>query len=81
MELKAVARKWGSSIAVVIPKDLAAQKQIREDDEIVISVRRIEPKAGILFGKFSRPRISTQKIKDEARGGWVSSSDKKRWRL
>ena len=81
MDIKAVTRKWGNSIAVVIPKELVERQQIHEDEEIVIRVERMRPKAGVLFGRFPElKRTPTQQLKDDARRGWESASDRKRWR-
>ena len=81
MEIKALTRKWGNSIAVIIPKAVADEQRIRKDEEIMISVEKSRPKAGALFGRFPELRkTSTQQLKDEARRGWESASDRKRWR-
>jgi len=69
MEIKTKARKWGSSIAVVLPKALVDAKKIRENDEIVLEVKKM-PLAGEFFGKFPHWKRPTQKIKDEMRAGW-----------
>ena len=79
MEIKTVARRWGSSIGVIIPKEVVEAKNIREDDEIVIRVEKNRPKAGELFGLLKGWKKSTQKIKDEMRRGWESDSDRKQW--
>jgi len=71
MEIKTIARKWGSSLAVIIPKEVAEKKQLKENSEITITVSKVRPKAGILFGKFPNWNgKSTQQIKDEMREGW-----------
>ncbi len=81
MQIKAVTRKWGNSIAVVIPKELVERQQIHEDEEIIIRVEKKRPRAGVLFGRFPELKITpTQQLKDEVRRGWESSSDRKRWR-
>jgi len=84
MEVKTRARKWGSSLAVIIPKEIAKERKIEENSEIVITIERAKPRAGVLFGKFPRlKRWSTQELKDEARRGWESDSDRereKRWK-
>lgn len=69
MEIKAIAKKWGSSIAVIIPKEVVDKKKIRENEEITIEVKK-KPLAGELFGKFSGWKKSAQQIKDEMRAGW-----------
>ena len=70
MEIKTKTRKWGSSIAVILPKSLVDEKKIRENEEITIEVKN-RPLVGDLFGKFPRKSKRTaQEIKDEARKGW-----------
>ena len=69
MEIKTKARKWGSSLAVILPKALVEDRKIRENDEIVIEIKQL-PLAGEFFGKFPQWKKPTQKIKDEMRAGW-----------
>lgn len=81
MEVKTIARRWGSSIAVVIPKEVADMQRIKENSEITITIQRQRPIAGEMFGLFSRASKKTaQQIKDEIRSGWESESDRKRWK-
>lgn len=69
MEIKTKARKWGSSLAVILPKALVDTKKIKENEEIVIEIKKM-PLAGEFFGKFPHWKKPTQKIKDEMRAGW-----------
>lgn len=78
MEIKAITRKWGNSIAVVIPNEVVQRERIREDQEIVITLERKRPKAGVLFGFLKDWKKSAQEIKDEARKGWFSGTDRER---
>ena len=83
-EIKAITRKWGNSIAVVIPKEVVERQRIKEDEEVTIAIDKKRPKAGVLWG-FGKDRFkkSAQQIKDELRIGWLSESDKereKKWR-
>ena len=84
MEIGAIARKWGSSLAVILPKSLVDAKKIKENDEIMIRVEKKRPLVRDLFGKFPRKSNKTgQEIKDELRDGWSSYSDRereKRWK-
>jgi len=81
MEIKTIAKKWGSSIGIIIPKEVVDAKRIKENDEIVIEVKT-RPLAGNLFGRFPEltSRRSAQELKDEAREGWLSDSDRERER-
>ena len=69
MEVKTIARKWGNSIAVILPKNIVETNKIRENDEITIEVKK-RVLAGEMFGKFPHWKRSTQEIKDDARRGW-----------
>lgn len=70
MEIKTKARKWGSSLAVILPKNIVDTQRIHENDEITISVEK-RLLASELFGKFPRlSKKSAQELKDEARKGW-----------
>lgn len=84
MEIKAVAKRWGSSIGIIIPKEVVEARRIKENDEITIEVKKDKPKAGVMFGRFPRKSgKSAQEIKDEMRRGWESDSDRKereRWK-
>ena len=69
MEIKAEAKKWGSSLAIILPKKIVDEQKIRESDELVIEIKK-RPLAGELFGKFPNWKKPTQKIKDDMRKGW-----------
>ncbi|HUS50721.1 MAG TPA: AbrB/MazE/SpoVT family DNA-binding domain-containing protein [Candidatus Paceibacterota bacterium] len=71
MEVKTKAKKWGSSIGIILPKAVVEAKKIRENDEIIIEIKN-RPLAGELFGKFPEWKSgkSAQEIKDEMRRGW-----------
>lgn len=80
MEIKVRAKRWGSSIGVIIPKDIIESKKIKENDEFTIEITK-RPLAGEFFGRLKgKLRKSAQEIKDEMREGWMSDSDKERWK-
>ena len=76
-EIRTITRKWGNSIAVVIPNDVVNKQHIKENTQVTITIEKARPKAGALWGllkgKITKP---TQQIKDELREGWMSDSDK-----
>lgn len=79
MEIRAITRRWGNSIAVVLPREVLKEQRIKEDEEIVVRVEKVRPKAGVMFGRFPElKKTPTQQLKDEARQGWESSPDR-RW--
>lgn len=85
MEIEAITRKWGNSIAVIIPNDFVLREGIRENQAIKIEVKKKKPKAGVLFGFAPElKKWSTQELKDDAKRGWESDSDRerdKKWKI
>ena len=66
--INALARKWGDSIAVIIPHEIVRMENIKPNDQVKISIER-EDDLSDLFGKF-KSKKSPQKLKDESRKGW-----------
>lgn len=70
MELRTKTRKWGSSLAVILPKALTEMKNIRENEEVIVEVKK-PLLAREVFGMFPRTSKKTaQQIRDEMRSGW-----------
>lgn len=70
MQIETIAKKWGSSIGVILPKSVVEANKIRENDKIIIEIKR-PVIAKDLFGKYPRKSSKTaQELKDEAREGW-----------
>jgi antitoxin component of MazEF toxin-antitoxin module len=61
-------RKWGDSMAVIIPHDVAKAERINVDDIIHLNIHK-EHDLSDLFGKF-KTRKTPQQLKDESRNGW-----------
>ncbi|MBI2631602.1 hypothetical protein HYW75_01210 [Candidatus Pacearchaeota archaeon] len=80
MEIETLTRKWGNSIAIILPARAAEQEKIKENERVVAKIEKKNPLLvkdvfGMLKGKFTK---SAQEIKDEMRAGWFSASDRKR---
>ena len=70
MEIETIAKRWGSSLGVILPKSVVEARKIREDDRVVIEIIN-KPIAKQFFGRFKRKfKKSAQELKDEARKGW-----------
>lgn len=78
IELEAIPRRWGNSLAVIIPADVVEKQSIVENKPIRIRLENSRPQAGVLWGlaegKITR---SAQEIKNELRVGWMSATDRK----
>lgn len=70
MEIKTKPRKWGNSLAIILPKVVVDANMIRENQEITIELKE-RPTAKEIFGMFPRHKWrDAQEIKDEMRKGW-----------
>ena len=70
MEIKTTTRKWGNSLAVILPKSMIEKQKIKENEDIIIEVKKYVI-TGDFFGKFPRKSKKTaQEIKNEMRKGW-----------
>ena len=60
-------RKWGSSLGIIIPKEVVEELKLRENQEIIIDVKPKENPLKELFGsaKLSKP---TEQLLKEIRG-------------
>jgi len=66
--VECVPRKWGNSLGVTIPKDVAEREGISEGKPVRI-ILNAKPDLRSIFGtaKFSK---SAQEMKDEERRAW-----------
>ena len=69
MEVETKTRRWGSSIGVIIPKEIIDKQNIKENENIFISVKK-KLLVSDVFGALKGWKRSTQEIKDELRKGW-----------
>lgn len=75
--INAIPRRWGNSIAIIIPADVVENQKIIENEPLKITVEKKRPKAGVLWGYLKDWKTPTQQLKDEARAGWMSATDLK----
>ena len=71
MEIRTIAKRWGSSIGIILPKEVVDENKIRENEEVIIEIKKPVSVKG-LFGKYPewKSKKTTQELKDEARRGW-----------
>lgn len=67
-DVETIARKWGDSIAVIIPKEVVQQEHIMPSDILHLQVHK-EYDLSNVFGKF-RTKKTPQELKDESRKAW-----------
>lgn len=71
MEIETLTRKWGNSIAVIIPAQIAEQEKIKENEKVTV---KIEKKKKVIvkdvFGLLPDWKKPTEEILKEARKGW-----------
>ena len=62
-------RRWGSSLGVVIPSDVARKLHLQPGDDIFLDVQR---SSGVFeaFASLRDWKVDTQKLKNDLRRGW-----------
>ena len=68
-------KKWGSSMAVIIPREILRNQNIREGDDVAINIFKKGDLSDI-FGTL-KAKLTGQQLKDMARKDWESASDRK----
>ena len=65
---RARLRQWGSSLGIVVPREVVKELRLEAGREVVIEIDR----AGIeeAFGSLKDWAVDPQKLKDELRRGW-----------
>lgn len=65
-EIRATVRRWGSSLATVLPPEILRRQSIREGDEVLLDVRKANRPEDV-FGLLAARRMDPQAIKDRLR--------------
>lgn len=71
MEVEAIAKKWGSSIGFVIPKEVVEKEKIKPNSKVKFEIIKVTDISDT-FGKLKR-KVSGQEFKDRARAGWQNA--------
>ena len=71
MEVEAIAKKWGSSIGFVIPKEVAEKEKIKPNSKVKFDIIKVTDISDT-FGRLKR-KVSGQEFKDRARAGWQNA--------
>ena len=66
MTIEVEVRRWGNSMAVILPKEFVKERNLKEGERFFMhAVKKVDPK---MFGILKRT-VSGQEFKDEVRKG------------
>ncbi len=69
MELELKTKKWGSSLGIIIPRNIVVKEQIDAGQKIIVEIKK-KPKMSDIFADLSNWARSTDEIKKEMKEGW-----------
>ncbi|MCI4371795.1 MAG: AbrB/MazE/SpoVT family DNA-binding domain-containing protein [Thermoplasmata archaeon] len=64
---RARVRRWGSSLGIIVPSEIAKRLHLKAGDEIVIEIDKADIKEA--FGSLKHWTVDPQKLKDKIRSG------------
>ncbi len=76
MAIQVKTKKWGNSIAIIIPSDTIAEMNIKPNEEVVVEIERKRNVLMELFGSGKQGKKSTKQILEEFR---EATPDSKWW--
>ncbi|MBI2146352.1 AbrB/MazE/SpoVT family DNA-binding domain-containing protein [Candidatus Woesearchaeota archaeon] len=68
-DVECVARKWGNSLGIIIPKDIVTEENLAENEKIVVTFKK-KHKAKEFFGMLPDWKQPTSELKHEMKKGW-----------
>ncbi|MFH1637465.1 MAG: AbrB/MazE/SpoVT family DNA-binding domain-containing protein [Candidatus Woesearchaeota archaeon] len=68
MATEVIVKKWGNSLAVILPKEFVGEKKLKPNDKLLLEAVKVGDLRP-LFGTL-KTKLSAQKLKDIAREGW-----------
>ena len=68
MASQTILKKWGNSLAVIIPREIAREKNLSEEDKVSIEIFK-QADFSDVFGTL-KTKVSGQEFKDEVKKGW-----------
>jgi antitoxin component of MazEF toxin-antitoxin module len=68
-EIECAVKRWGNSLGIVIPKDVADGEHISENERIVVEIKK-KHLAKEFFGILAGWKRPTEAIKESMREGW-----------
>ena len=69
MAVQVNLKRWGNSLAVIVPSKIIEEKNLKENDTIFVEVVK---KADLskIFGTIRKRKMTGQEFKDMVREGW-----------
>lgn len=65
MAVKVIARKWGNSIGIIIPKETVEKEGIKEKEEIFVEIQKEKPLlVKDMLGKLKLKKTTKQLLKE-----------------
>ena len=69
MAVETKLKKWGNSMAIIVPSSLVEKRKLKENDTILVEIVK-EANLSEISRLIKKRKISGQEAKDEARRGW-----------
>ncbi len=68
-EIQCTTKRWGSSLGIIIPKEIVDNEHLKEHETITIQLKK-KHKAQEFFGLLKNWKKPTEQIKHELKRGW-----------
>jgi antitoxin component of MazEF toxin-antitoxin module len=62
-------RKWGNSMAIIVPTRVVEEKGLKENDQILVQIVK-EADLSKIHGLIKKRKMTGQEMKDMVRKGW-----------
>ena len=69
MAIEAKIKRWGNSMAIIVPNRIIEEKRLKENDKIIVEVVKKADLSDI-FGIIKKRKMSGQEFKNMVRKGW-----------
>lgn len=66
-EVETAVRKWGNSLGVIIPAEVAKKEGLKPKDRVIVRIAKVRYPDPSFFGSLRGWKVDAQKLKDELR--------------
>jgi len=70
MAVEVKLKRWGNSMAVIVPNKIVEERHLKENDRIIIEVVKEADLSGMFGSLKPKRKLSGQEFKDSVRKGW-----------